>query len=877
MLPEVLTELQNILEELRIAAEELGQQDEEVAVAGKAIKAENHQVEAELRESEQRYRLIAEHSTDMISKHTLEGIYLYASPACRALLGYEPDELVGRSAYEFFHPEDLAEIRKSHSTILDLPSVYIVSYRIRHKDGNYIWFETTSKTIRDPETGTAQEIIAVSRNITKHKRIEAERERLLVAEREQRLLAETLGEVFLALTSQTSCDAVLSEILYQAQRVVPYSGAHIMLVENETLRSARWRGYETFGNEEFLANLEQSLANFPLDAEAVKSGRSLVIPDTQQNSQWVTVPELAWIKSFVAVPICLHDRVLGLLRLDSEVPDKFSAKDAECLQPLANAAAIALENARLYDQMQQELAERIQAEKELRRVVLRNQAILDAIPDSMFCFSREGELLIYKLAHHSDLPPGILGETIIGKKLNELLPSDLVDLTLHYIGQTLDSGIMQAFEYQLSLPDGPQDFEARLVVSGTNEVLAIVRNITTRKQMEEALKKSKANLAASEARLLAEMQSVLVINQALVSEINLNTLLEFIITQAEHLLNADGAAVLFLSEDGQYLEVATPGESWLRIRPGSRVLVGGSLAERAIITRQTQTSNHVLGDSRTESMLALLESAQVSSLLCAPLLMQSKSLGVLLIWGEHEQVFDTQDSRLMNLFANQAALALHNVRLHALNRQLAIEQERHRLARELHDSVTQSLHGIGLAAQTSLKLLGQDADSRVRYPIERIYTMSRTALTEMREQLYHLHPTVLNEDLVEALTQYCNELRRQHILAIEFTANLKEILSIEQRDTLYYIAREALWNIVKHAKATRVSIVLTSERKKSILSIKDDGVGFIPSDFTGGITMGLRNMEERAKLLGGDFELQSTPGHGTQLMVRIPASAIQQA
>jgi PAS domain S-box-containing protein len=128
--------------------------------------------EEELRICAERYLLVDEHAQDMISRHTPEGTYLYASSACRTLLGYEPAELVGHSAYEFFHPDDMKAIRESHSTILEQPVVYQVSYRIRRKDGEYIWFETNSKTILDPETGAPQEIIAVSRNITERKRAE---------------------------------------------------------------------------------------------------------------------------------------------------------------------------------------------------------------------------------------------------------------------------------------------------------------------------------------------------------------------------------------------------------------------------------------------------------------------------------------------------------------------------------------------------------------------------------------------------------------------------------------------------------------------------------------------------------------------------------
>jgi PAS domain S-box-containing protein len=149
-------------------------------------------LEGELRESNELYRLLAEHSTDMISKHTPEGVYTYASPASRSLLGYDPEDLVGRDAYEFLHPDDLEEIQRTHSAILERPDTYTVAYRIRRKDGSYTWFETTSRTVRDPETDEVLEIITVSRDITERKSAEA---RLREAEAKYRTLVEQIPAV----------------------------------------------------------------------------------------------------------------------------------------------------------------------------------------------------------------------------------------------------------------------------------------------------------------------------------------------------------------------------------------------------------------------------------------------------------------------------------------------------------------------------------------------------------------------------------------------------------------------------------------------------------------------------------------------------------
>jgi PAS domain S-box-containing protein len=128
--------------------------------------------EAALQQSEAQFRLLAENSTDMISRHTPEGAYLYASPACRALLGYEPEELVGHSALEFIHPEDVLMVEQFRSAIITQPMNSSTLFRARQKRGDYVWLETNSHTILDTETGAVREIHAASRNVTARKLVE---------------------------------------------------------------------------------------------------------------------------------------------------------------------------------------------------------------------------------------------------------------------------------------------------------------------------------------------------------------------------------------------------------------------------------------------------------------------------------------------------------------------------------------------------------------------------------------------------------------------------------------------------------------------------------------------------------------------------------
>ena len=207
------------------------------------------------------------------------------------------------------------------------------------------------------------------------------RQRAMAAERDQRLLAETLTEVTLALASQISYDDVLDEILRQARRLVSFKTANIALLKQGVLYCVAWQGYNAFDGEDVIGGLFQPLEVYPINSEVIRSGQPVLIPDTQSDSRWVTVDGMAWIRSHLIVPITLHNRILGVLRLDDDTPEAFSMEDARRLTGLAGAAAIAIEKAQLYRDLQdyaRHLEQRVQERtSEIETQMAQLEAILN--------------------------------------------------------------------------------------------------------------------------------------------------------------------------------------------------------------------------------------------------------------------------------------------------------------------------------------------------------------------------------------------------------------------------------------------------------------------------------------------------------------------
>jgi PAS domain S-box-containing protein len=180
-----------------------------------------------VQEEDARFRLLAEQSSDLLSRHSPEGVYRYASPAVHSLLGYTPEELIGRPVFELFHPEELEAAQALHEAIHQTNGVVTLTHRVRGKDGEYVWLECNTRAMRDPHTGEVVEIHAVARDITARREAET---RLRESEDRFRTLLGNLdagvvvhgptGEIELA--NQAACTFLgLSEAELLGRRPLP--------------------------------------------------------------------------------------------------------------------------------------------------------------------------------------------------------------------------------------------------------------------------------------------------------------------------------------------------------------------------------------------------------------------------------------------------------------------------------------------------------------------------------------------------------------------------------------------------------------------------------------------------------------------------------
>jgi PAS domain S-box-containing protein len=575
-------------------------------------------------------------------------------------------------------------------------------------------------------------------------------------------------------------------------------------------------------------------------------------------------------------------------------------------------------------EMQNDELRRTQAELDATRE--RYFDLYNLAPVGYLTISEQGLILEANLTAASLL--GLARGALVKKPISRFIFRD--DQDIYYLNrkQLFTTGKPQACELRMKKKDG-MIFWAHLMATtaqaddGTFVGRVVLSNVAERKQAEEALRTVRDEL---ECRVQERTQELAVANKDLLNEIaerkqaqmNLeqqNVELQTLTTSeqkqrqyAEALVKAAIVLNKSLKLDEVLAHILGEIKNVISYQLATVTLVDGDifydashegklgwsvnipsashfpLKDFPLFTKIIQTGQPVLiPDTRKEADWVDINRIEWSlSFLSVPLLAEGQVIGFVSLFADQLGFFTEKMCAQLVAFAAHAAVAIHNARLfqqvgagierlHSLSQRLVVIQENERriISREIHDEAGQSLTSL----LVDLRLL----DKKASQPevVKKMIPEMEAALNQVLENLHRvamaLRPASLDQlGLVAALTQHIESLKGKHILKISFSAgNIQERLSENVETVLYRIVQEALTNVIHHAHANRVDVVLTERDNQLILIVEDDGVGFDPNEEIGTEHLGLFGIRERVEMINGKFVIESAPGRGTTLMVEV--------
>jgi signal transduction histidine kinase len=303
---------------------------------------------------------------------------------------------------------------------------------------------------------------------------------------------------------------------------------------------------------------------------------------------------------------------------------------------------------------------------------------------------------------------------------------------------------------------------------------------------------------------------------------------------------------------------------------GVRLNPGTSKSHSVVSRREAELVADLSTDPDiNESVLRLLGNPADGAF--APLLVRDRPIGALAVYGSSEgRPFTADDVSVLQILANQAAIAIENDRLTFLLRNLAVLEERERISKELHDGVIQSIYSVGLNLQGALSLIGAQPERGARR-IEEAISELDNVVRDVRNYIFELRPRLVEDRGLEgAILELVRELEVNTMAnaTIEFAPRASEALGREEQGEVIQVVREMLSNIARHAQASQVSVRVEERGRFLVVLIDDDGLGFDPSSVARG--HGLSNMEARVEALGGFLEILPRESGGTRHCLRVP-------
>jgi signal transduction histidine kinase len=707
-------------------------------------------------------------------------------------------------------------------------------------------------------------------------------ERDLMADRARELFV--LNAIAAAVASSLEPQPLLASALDHVLDLLDLDAGAIYTRDDERLQLVVHRGIARELLDEFcVIGLDQSQLG-----QIVVERKPLALPDLRTIPALESLATDACLCSLVGLPLFARGDVAGILIVFRSKAHAFSSRGITLLEAIADHIALALDNARLFaaEQQRRRQAETLRIASAAVGSTLDLSAVLETILAQLqqvvsYCsatvqlredsavrviavrgFANDVDLLGLRFPFTDEHPNRLVieaGRTVMLPDAPAAYPQfreppmqhirSWMGVPLCYAGHAIGMITLDRIE-----PNAFTAAEAQLAESFAQQAALAIENARLfaaeqqRRRLSEALRKGA--LALTEA-------------------LGLDAVLRRIMQQATALMETPMCALYELDQSAGQL---TLRNDWGIARESSDSIarLGEQIVGTAIKANHAVSVPDVQATDWQETQgLRLPSRLPFQSVLAAPLMVKGRVYGGIVVYYEQARQFSADEIQLLDIFADQAALALEHARLVDQSRQLAALEERQRIARDLHDSVTQTLFSLTLAAEaarTTAATNVQAADAM----LQTVQDLASGALAEMRALIFELRPGALREaGLAAAIERFVGAFRSRTGIEVGMELDSRRLPDAVE-EALYRIASEALANVGKHACASRVRITVCHVGSNVELRVRDNGVGFDPCRPVAGDHMGQRTMQERAAALGGSCVVQSQPGNGTEVVVKVP-------
>jgi len=596
------------------------------------------------------------------------------------------------------------------------------------------------------------------------------------------------------------------------------------------------------------------------------------------------------VESAAELPVFVQDELFGIFSLGYLSPRRFSEDDQRLFRTLAARAGLAIQNAVLFREAQRrttELEALSRGDQALHTSIdLPNvlEAMLDMAGDlfgaerSLFLtFDEQGR---FHAAASRGVPKDELKklqavyETIQRSTFAKRGPEPTTVENVAHDPRT--NPMVRQITTAVSTVDVPVfvhgEFFGIFVLSYyqrrtfTEDDRRLFRTLASR----ASLAIQNALLHGEAQRRSTELEALYTADEALHRSLKLEDVLQVMVELAVELLGASSSLVARWDEEDHLAVAATSGIPEERQGAINRRYQSFTREHYANYERPFRTAlvEDVSKQSKIEEELRVNSPGSLAEV---PVVVEGELWGFFNIAWTLPQTFSAETVRMIDAFASRASLAIQNALLFEQAQHSASMEERSRIARELHDSVSQALYGIGLGARTARRRLGDNAPPDVIEPVDYIVQLAESGLAETRALIFELVPDSLEKQgLVLALQRQAAATQARFRIQVEAFLCDEPELPIRAKEALYRIAQESLHNMAKHSQASHASLRLEHADSLVRLVVQDNGRGFdATAEFPG--HLGLVSMQERTVRIGGSLLIESAPGKGTTVTATVPA------